>query len=121
MGFPNFHQRFGAILSAPIQSNVPAATSAGSFVVPAGRMISSIVIVNSTANAVTGGIKFGTTAGGVDVAAAVAVGANAVLAVLDAALLKRFFSASVDTTIYYDAVVGWNSANVRIAVSLALV
>jgi hypothetical protein len=101
--------------------NIAAATIAGSFVVPAGYMIQDVIIVNSTANAITGGLKFGTSGGAADVIAAQAVAGNAILNVADTALLKRFFSATANQTISYDAVTAWNSANVRIAVVLAQV
>lgn len=93
-------------------------TAAGSFVVPAGYTIASIAVFNNTANAVTGGLKFGKTAGAADVVAAQAVGANAAVVVADSALLLRVFSKTVDQTVYFDAVTAWNSANVDINVFL---
>lgn len=102
----------------PAAQRIIGATNDTTFTVPAGAYIKHIIIKNSTANAITGGLKFGTTSGGVDVAAAVAVGANAVIAVTDAAILKRFFSTSSATTIYVQDVTAWNSANVSITVEL---
>lgn len=89
-------------------------TAAGSARLPANAVIREILITNTTANAITGGLKFGTTAGAVDVVAAQAVGANATTFVTDATLLKRFFSASATQDIFWDAVTGWNSASVTI-------
>lgn len=86
------------------------------FDVPAGHYIRDIIIVNNTANAVTGGLKFGTTAGGTDVVSSVAVGANATTFVADSALAKRLFSKTAIQTIYVADVTAWNSANVDVTV-----
>ncbi len=93
-----------------------AQTSAGSIVLPANAVIRDVIVQNTTANAVTGGIKFGTTAGDVDIVAALTTGANGLVFVTDALLLKRYFSASATQSIFFDAVVAWNSANVNITV-----
>lgn len=92
--------------------------AAGSFVIPAGHRIMSVDVFNNTGNIMTGGLKFGTTGGGVDVVAAQAVAANANLAIVDTAVLKRFFSKTADQTISYDAVVGWNSTNIDLYITL---
>ena len=84
--------------------------------VPAGYYIDTMNFVNTTANAVTGGIKVGTTAGGADVLVALAVGANALVNALDAAILKRIFSTTVAQTLYFDAVVAWNNASVNVTI-----
>lgn len=91
-------------------------TVAGSFSLPANHVIDSIYVKNNTANAVTGGIKFGSTSGATDVVVALTVGASALVQVFDAALLLKFFSTSAPQTIFYDAVVAWNNANVDISV-----
>ncbi len=93
-----------------------AATAAGTVVVPAGCAIANIYIVNNSANAVTGGIKIGTSVGGTQVVAAQAVAANALLAVDEDALLLRLFSKTVAQTLYFDAVTAWNSANIDVIV-----
>ena len=95
-------------------AGVVAANSA--ITLPANALIDSIIVKNNTANAVTGGLKFGTTNGGVDIAAALAVGANALVTITDAALLLRYFSATVAQQIFIDAVAAWNSANVDITI-----
>ena len=87
-----------------------------SIVLPANAYILGIQVENLTANAVTGGLKIGTTAGGVDVVAALTVGASAKTFVLDAALLLRFFSSTAPQTIYLDAVTAWNSAKLNVRV-----
>jgi hypothetical protein len=86
----------------------------GTITVPKGYSIAQIIINNTTANAVTGGVKIGTTNGGVDVLVALAVAGSQLQAVLDAALLKRVFSFSADTTLYVQTVTLWNSASIDI-------
>lgn len=86
--------------------------------IPSGNIIQHLVIHNATANTVTGGIRIGTTDGGVDVVVAVAVGANALFCVLDATLLKRVFSMSGATTLYIQTVTLWNSASLNFYFSL---
>lgn len=81
--------------------------------IPAGNIIQDLVIQNTTGNAVTGGIKIGTTNGGTDVVLALAVGANSLQTVLDAALLKRVFSMSGATTLYIQTVTLWNSSSLN--------
>jgi hypothetical protein len=84
---------------------------------PAGAYVSSIVAVNSTANAVTGGIAFGTTANGVNIVATLACAANCVAAAPgNAALAGSAFSATASTPLNAAAVTSWNNANVTITV-----
>lgn len=89
-------------------------TAANSFFLPANAVIRDILVINTTANAITGGLKFGTTSGATDIVAALAVGANATTFVADASLLKRYFSNSAVQQIFFDAVASWNSASVEI-------
>jgi hypothetical protein len=89
-------------------------TSGGSFVLPTNAYLVDILVTNTTGNAITGGLKFGTSAGAIDVVTAMAMGANALGVASVTGLLKKFFSSS--QTIYYDAVTLWNSANVTIEV-----
>lgn len=63
----------------------------GTIVIPANHMIVGMVVFNSTANAVTGGVKVGTTSGATDVTVALAIGANAFAL---GAPLKQVFSQS---------------------------
>ncbi len=92
--------------------------TATTFDIPAGYMIENIAIENTTANAVTGGIKWGTTLGGVDVIAAQTVGSNALLVVDVVDILLKIFSTSSTQTIYIDAVTAWNAASLNISISL---
>lgn len=86
--------------------------------IPAGYGIRDIWIINTTANAVTGGVRIGTTDGGSDVVVAQAVGANALVKVANSALLTALFSRSAAQTLYIQAVVAWNSANLIIVFDL---
>lgn len=96
-----------------------AAAAAGSFSVPAGYYIEDIIIVNNTANAVTGGIKFGKTVGATDIVAAQTVAASSINFIAHASILIRLFAKSgAAQTVYFDAVTGWNSATVDIRVVL---
>lgn len=98
---------------------IESLTADGTYAVPAGYRLESIVINNKTANAITGGLKIGTTAGGVDVVAAQAVAANAFLDVADSAILKRVFSTIAVQTLYLRAVTAWNNANIDVYIRLS--
>lgn len=87
-------------------------TAAGTISIPPNAALVAVYARNNTANAVTGGIKFGTTLGGTDIIAALAVGANALVA---GTPLISDLSATAGT-IYFDAVAAWNSASVDICV-----
>lgn len=97
---------------------VTALTANTTFTVPADCAIRTIWIVNSTTNAVTGGIRIGTTNGGSDVVTAQAVGASAMVKLADSDLSKSVFSTTEDTTLYIQAVTAWNSASVGIYVDM---
>lgn len=86
--------------------------------IPAGCAISAIHIENTTANAVTGGIKIGTSSGATDVVAAQAVGANAKLTIAESAVLLKWFSRASAQTLYIQDVTAWNSASLEISVVL---
>jgi hypothetical protein len=93
-------------------------TSGSSFIVPARKIIDRVIVTNNNGNAITGGLKFGTTNGGIDVVAALAVAGNSISVISDATLLKRLFSRTLDQAIFFDTVTLWNSANVDIYVYL---
>lgn len=104
---------------AALSNNVlTAITSNSTFIVPAGWAIDDIFIMNSTANVITGGVKIGTTNGGIDVVIALAVGANFVGHIPEATMLKRFFSDTADQTLYIQAVTLWNSASLNLRIVL---
>lgn len=91
-------------------------TAANNFILPANCVLRELLFFNTTANAVTGGLKFGTTSGATDIVTSQAIGASATAFVTDAALLKRFFSPTSTQQIFFDAVASWNSANVNITI-----
>lgn len=93
--------------------SVVAANS--SMTLPANAMILDIIVQNTTANAITGGLKIGTTAGATDIMTALAVGANAFTRG-GASILKTIFSPSATQQIFIDTVTLWNSANVNITI-----
>ena len=88
-------------------------TAAFTIPVPQGASIRDIHIRNNTANSVTGGIKIGTAAGGTDVLAAGTVNFNALVSFVP---LIGAANPSAVRTLYVDAVTGWNSANIDIAI-----
>lgn len=90
---------------------VRGATAATTFALTAGATLKRIYVKNNNANAVTGGLKFGSTLAGTDIVAALAIGASVVV---DATPLIPMTN-SAGGTVYIDAVVSWNSANVDIA------
>lgn len=99
--------------------NTGVATSTTNHVVgtlPASAVIVGVVISNSTANAVTGGIAFGTAASGTQIITAQACAANCLVAVADSALTLRAFSTTAPQTINAAAVTAWNSANITITI-----
>jgi hypothetical protein len=81
-----------------------------------GWAIDAITINNTTANAVTGGLRIGTTDGGADVVVAQALAANALLQIAAAAVLKRIFSRTATQRLFLQAVTGWNSASLDITI-----
>lgn len=92
---------------------LPGLTTANSStILPARAIISQIFAVNNTGNAVTGGLKFGTTNGGVDIVAALTVAAS-VASPPATLLLPRF---ATQQQIFIDAAISWNSANVDITI-----
>lgn len=97
--------------------SLSAVIANATFVVPAGYALREIYLKNKTANAVTGGLRLGTTNGGVDVMVALALG-NAAFVKAGAAILLNTFSSTVDTTLYLQAVAAWNGASIDIVAVL---
>lgn len=79
---------------------------------PPGYAIDGILFKNPTINAVTGGIKIGTNSGTTDVAASIAIPANADLWVPHNGLSKLYAGAAAPQTYYFQAVTSWNGAQV---------
>lgn len=95
--------------------NITANTTA---VIPAGYSILQVIIRETAGGSITGGLKIGTTSGGVDVCAALTVTASSIQAIPNSQLLKSVFSASADTTLYLQAVTLWVAANISIHLAL---
>lgn len=95
-------------------TTLTATTANTTATVKAGHVIKRIYIYNTTANAVTGGIKIGTTNGGTELISSITVGAND-FCTLDTAYL---LSTTSDTTIYIQAVTAWNSASLDIVIQM---
>lgn len=92
-----------------------AVTSNNTFRVPNNYALEGVKILNTTANAVTGGIRIGTTGGGTQVATSIAVGANADLFIPSGDLLLSYFSSTANQTLFFEAVTAWNSASLNVS------
>lgn len=80
-----------------------------SIILPPAAYIDSITVQETSAAAVTGGLKIGTTAGGTDVVAAATCGASCLITITDVSLLKRVFSATAPQQLFMGAVTNFNS------------
>lgn len=87
------------------------------YIIPPNCAIAAICVKNNTANAVTGGIKIGTTNGGSEVLSACAISGN-FMDVIEPQLGKRWFSTTDETMLYVQAVTGWNGAQLELTVCL---
>lgn len=97
-----------------------ALSADGTLVIPAYHAIKAIYVDNITANAITGGLDLGSTAGGEEVAAAKAIGANATVSYTPAQILVDLFAVT-DQTLYIYAHTAWNSASIEVVVDCAVV
>lgn len=104
------------ILNAQATVYSANATAAFTLSIPANSYIDEIFIQNTTANAITGGLDIGTTLAGADVVSAIAVAGSALFMVPAASILKRVFSTTDPTTLYFGAHSSWNSANIKVKV-----
>jgi hypothetical protein len=81
--------------------------------VPANCAVSKFYIRNNTANAITGGLKIGTTLGGTDIVAAQPISASNLYFVNPTT--PAINTAGV-RTLYFDAVTAWNAAVIDLVV-----
>ena len=88
-------------------------TANGTITLPAGVLVRRIYFRNRTANAVTGGIRIGTSAAGTQVVTAQAVAASAIVSVLPT--IENYQAAA--QILYIEAVTSWNSADVDVIVT----
>lgn len=96
-------------------------TAANSPTLPAAAYIHNIVVHETSAAAVTGGLDIGTAASGAEIVSALTVSASTLNVVADTALLKRVFSATVPQQIFFTCRTNCNSGpalNVTIIYSL---
>jgi hypothetical protein len=89
--------------------------------IPAGWAIARIFYAETAGNAVTGGIKIGTTSGATDVVAAQAIGGNSLDTIGDASILKKVFSRAAAQPLFIQAVSNWNGASVELSFVLSKV
>lgn len=93
-------------------------TAAFTLTVPRNYCVEAIRVVNFTGNAMTGGLKIGTSAGATDVVAAQTIGAAGVYRIQEASILKNILSLSATSTLYFDAVTAWNGAVISLWIDL---
>ena len=84
--------------------------------IPSGYALDSIYAINTTANAITGGLDIGTNYGS-DIASAITVAGNAEIFVDAASMSTRFFSSTLAQTITFHAHTSWNSASLNVVLT----
>ena len=109
----------GSTLRAVSQTGI-AAQSFGPLVLPPGAYIHDIVVQETSGASVTGGLKFGTTAGGTDIATGVVCASSCLTSVKDVSFSKRVLSTTAASTISVDAVSSFNSAAVSVTILYSL-
>ena len=104
---------FDSQRATPVRGNrIATFTANGQIVLPAGVMLRRIYFRNRTANAVTGGIRIGTSAGGTQIVTAQAIAANAIVSVLPT--IENYQATA--QTLFVEAVTAWNGAQVDVFV-----
>ena len=83
---------------------------------PAGTVIRDIIVDNTTANAVTGGVDIGKTSGAADIVSALTCGASCLTFVADSALLLRVFSKTAQQAVWITGHTAGNSANLTVTI-----
>lgn len=109
----------GAIYVGPFTAQTTAANSP---ILPANAYIEAIIVQETAGNALTGGLDVGT-AGSSDqtIVAAFAIGANAVINIPSASILKHVFPTSGTTgpaaqQIFFNAHTSWNSGSIQVTI-----
>lgn len=115
MALPDFFTAGHVPIAKRVLKNALAAN--GTITQPAGSILRRMYIRNNTANAVTGGIRVGTTAAGVDIHATMAVAASAM--VVGTPLIPAYSATA--RSLYVEAVTGWNSASVDVVFDFEMI
>jgi hypothetical protein len=110
MPLPTFFEAVGRVPVAG--SRRVTLTANGQMTIPAGVLLRRVYFRNRTANAVTGGIRIGTSAAGTQVVTAQAVAANFIGSILSS--IENYQVAA--QTLFIEAVTAWNSAQVDVIV-----
>lgn len=92
----------------------------GTLTLPKGYFMERIWFKNLTANAVTGGIRIGTSAAGTQVVTAQAIAASVQAVIAPTISGYSLAQPQVDATLYIEAVTAWNSAQVDIVVDCVI-
>jgi hypothetical protein len=100
---------------SPGVKRLRAVTADTTISIPAGWSIERIHFAETSGNAVTGGIKIGTTSGASDVVAPQSVGANALGTIAETSIDKRIFSRSSAQVLFIEAVASWSGASVELS------
>jgi hypothetical protein len=77
---------------------------------PANAYIDAIIVQETSAAAVTGGLDIGTATGGTQIVSALTCGASCLVSVADTAILKRVFSSTAPTAVWVTAHTNFTSA-----------
>ena len=88
-------------------------------VIPSNSYIDMILFKETAGNAVTGGIKIGTTVGGTDIVSSQAVPASTAGHINDSTMQTRVFTAP--QTLYIGAVSSWNGAKVNFTIIIGAI
>jgi len=113
MGFTSNGELQSLVVSTGVLTST---TSVQVATLPASTFIQDILIDNTTANAVTGGIDIGKTSGAADIVSAKTCAANCLSHVVDSAVLLRMFSKTAAQPIWVTGHTDGNSANLNITI-----
>jgi hypothetical protein len=88
---------------------------------PKGAIIMTVLLAETAGNAITGGVDIGTTASGTNYASAVALGANAVVTVTDAALTRIVVSSgnTIAQPVFLTCHTSCNSGSITVTIFYA--
>lgn len=116
-GFVNNANGFAVVATGITNTSSP---SPAQVTLPANSYITGIIIENTTATSVTGGVKVGTTSGGTQVVANFQCLASCLTSVTDALILRRVFSTTTPQTLFIDGVTALSGAILNVTVTYQL-